>query len=129
MFAGSPIFTSIDLDEAQLVLSEAYLPATFTTSVPVPNLDVRLNVLQVGRVTAGDLRVGDAVRIRTTEATNYHLDIPTAGSSTMRSGSADPNSCHDLHRGCIHAGAPGRLGLRPRVRPNLPDVPEGGTPY
>ena len=51
---------------------------------------MRLNVIKIGRITAGYLRFGDAMRIRTTEAANYHLDIPTAGSSAMRSGSGPP---------------------------------------
>lgn len=72
------------------MLSQAYLPATFTPPVRAPSLDVRLNVIKVGRITAGYLRFGDAMRIRTIEATNYHLDIPTVGSSAMRSGSEPP---------------------------------------
>jgi AraC-like DNA-binding protein len=47
-------------------------------------------VISIGRITAGFLRFGDAMRIRTAEAANYHLDIPTAGSSVMRSGLGPP---------------------------------------
>jgi AraC-like DNA-binding protein len=89
VFAGRPVLSSTDLDEAQSLLSQAYLPAQFSTPARAPELDVRLNVIKVGRITAGYLRFGDAMRIRTTEATNYHLDIPTAGTSAMRSGSTD----------------------------------------
>ncbi|MCW2541947.1 MAG: xylulose kinase [Frankiales bacterium] len=72
------------------MLSEAYLPSTFTPPVRAPDLDVHLNVIKIGRITAGFLRFGDAMRIRTAEAANYHLDIPTAGSSVMRSGQGRP---------------------------------------
>ena len=71
-------------------MSQTYLPATFTSPVRTPNLDVRLNVIKIGRITAGYLRFGDAMRVRTTEAANYHLDIPIAGSSAMRSGLGPP---------------------------------------
>jgi AraC-like DNA-binding protein len=84
------VLSSTDLDEAQSLLSQAYLPATFTSPVRAPCLDVRLNLIKIGRVTAGYLRFGDAMRIRTSEAVNYHLDIPTAGSSAMRSGLDPP---------------------------------------
>jgi len=84
------VLTSTELDKAQSLLSLAYLPSTLTSPVRVPSLDVRLNLIKIGRITAGYLRFGDAMRIRTTEATNYHLDIPTAGSSAMRSGSEPP---------------------------------------
>ena len=84
------MLASTDLEKAQSLLSQAYLPSTFTPPVRAPNLDVRLNVIKIGRITAGYLRFGDAMRIRTTEAANYHLDIPTAGSAAMRSGSAPP---------------------------------------
>lgn len=90
MFTNRPVFTSTDLEKAQSLLSQAYLPSTFTSPVRAPRLDVHLNVVKIGRITAGYLRFGDAMRIRTTEATNYHLDIPTAGSSAMRSGSEPP---------------------------------------
>jgi AraC-like DNA-binding protein len=84
------VLASTDLEKAQSLLSQAFLPSTFTSPVRGPNLDVRLNVIKIGRITAGYLRFGDAMRIRTTEATNYHLDIPTAGSAAMRSGSEPP---------------------------------------
>lgn len=84
------MLASTDLEKAQSLLSHAYLPTTFTSPVRAPSLDVRLNVMKIGRITAGYLRFGDAMRIRTTEAANYHLDIPTRGSSAMRSGSEPP---------------------------------------
>jgi AraC-like DNA-binding protein len=90
LFSERPVLASTDLERAQSLLSQAYLPSTFTPPVRAPSLDVRLNVIKIGRITAGYLRFGDAMRIRTTEAANYHLDIPTAGSAAMRSGSEPP---------------------------------------
>jgi hypothetical protein len=106
------VLTSTELDKAQALLSQAYLPSTLTSPVRAPSLDVRLNLIKIGRITAGYLRFGDAIRIRTTEATNYHLDIPTAGSSAMRSGSEPPRVRHALHGGRLHARTPRRPGLR-----------------
>jgi len=84
------VLASTDLDDAQSLLSQAYLPSTFTSPVRAPTFDVRLNVIKIGRITAGYLRFGDAMRIRTTEAANYHVDIPTSGSAAMRSGPEPP---------------------------------------
>jgi AraC-like DNA-binding protein len=92
LFKARSVLSSTDLEEAQSLLSQAYLPSTFTSPVRAPRLDVRLNVMKIGRITAGYLRFGDAMRIRTTEAANYHLDILTAGSSAMSSGSGPPVS-------------------------------------
>lgn len=90
LFSDRPLFSSTDLDEAQSILSQAYLPLTLSPPARTPNVDARLNVIKVGRVTVGYLGFGDAMRIRTAEAANYHLDLPIAGSSAMRSGLGPP---------------------------------------
>lgn len=55
-------------------------------------MDLRLNVMKVGRITAGYLRFGDAIQIRTSEATDYHIDIPISGRAMMRAGALRPSN-------------------------------------
>lgn len=72
------------------MLSDAYLPLDFPSAPTSTAVDLRLNVVKVGRVTAGFLRFGSAIRIRTVEATDYHVDIPVTGKAVMRGGSRGP---------------------------------------
>jgi len=53
------VLASTDLETAQSLLSQAYLPSTFTSPVRAPSLDVRLNVIKIGRDQKSHLRVED----------------------------------------------------------------------
>jgi len=86
IFQSHPLASSADIDHARQVLSDAYLPLDFP-SVSTNAVDLKLNVVKVGRVTAGYLRFGSAIRIHTAEATDYHVDIPLTGRAVMRAGS------------------------------------------
>ncbi|CAN5227363.1 AraC family transcriptional regulator [soil metagenome] len=90
VFRSHPRAESVDIDHARELLSDVYLPVTFPSPSTSTNVGLRLNALKVGRVTAGYLRFGDAIRIRTAEATNYHLDIPLTGRAVMGSGTHGP---------------------------------------
>ena len=90
MFGSHPVASSGDIDHARQVLSDVFLPLDFPSASASTALDLSLNVIKVGRVTAGYLRFGDAVRIRTSEATDYHVDIPLTGRATMRAGMHRP---------------------------------------
>jgi AraC-like DNA-binding protein len=90
VFGRHPVVSSRDLDSARRALSEAYLPMEFWSASASTSLDMSLNVVKVGRVTAGYLQFGDAMHIRTAEAANYHVDIPVAGTARMQAGAHDP---------------------------------------
>ncbi len=90
LFNDHPVVRSRNLEEARVSLSNAFLPVELSVRKPRPAVDVRLNVVRVGRITAGYLRFGEAVRVRTAEATNYHVDIPMVGSMVTRSGLREP---------------------------------------
>ena len=90
MFQSHPLASSLDIDHARQVLSDVYLPLDFPSVSTSTEVDLQLNVVKVGRVTAGYLRFGDAIRIHTTEATDYHVDIPLTGRATMRAGLRRP---------------------------------------
>jgi AraC-like DNA-binding protein len=90
MFQSHPLASSVDIDRARQVLSDVFLPLNFLSVSTSTQMNLRLNVVKVGRVTAGYLRFGDAVRIHTAEATDYHVDIPLTGRARMRSGMHGP---------------------------------------
>ena len=89
-FSDHPVVHSSDIECARAGLTDAFLPVELSLRRQSPGVDVRLNVVKVGRITAGYLRFGDAVRIRTADAVNYHVDIPVAGSTVARAGLRDP---------------------------------------
>ncbi|CAN5539489.1 AraC family transcriptional regulator [soil metagenome] len=88
IFHRHPLASSADIDHARQLLSDAYLPLDFP-SASTSAVDLQLNVVKVGRVTAGYLRFGSAIRIHTAEATDYHVDIPLTGRAVMRAGSRE----------------------------------------
>jgi AraC-like DNA-binding protein len=90
MFQSHPLASSIDIDHARQVLSDVFLPLDFPSVSTSTEVDLRLNVVTVGRITAGYLRFGDAIQIHTSEATDYHIDIPLTGEATMRAGMQRP---------------------------------------
>ncbi|MCW2526983.1 MAG: xylulose kinase [Pseudonocardiales bacterium] len=90
LFGRHPAVRSNELDEAKAALSAAFLPLDFPDPTVTAGLDVRLNIVKVGRIAAGYLRFGVPVGIRTEEATNYHVDIPLAGTALMRMGRREP---------------------------------------
>jgi AraC-like DNA-binding protein len=90
IFPDHSVVHSSDLDDARAGLTEAFLPVEISVRHTSPAIDARLNVVNVGRITAGYLRLGDAVRIRTAEAVNYHVDIPVSGTMVARTGLREP---------------------------------------
>jgi AraC-like DNA-binding protein len=90
VFKNHRLISATDLDAARGALSEQYLPVELRPTGDSPALDLRLNVVKVGAITAGYLRFGDAMSVRTAEARNYHIDVPLAGAAIMRSGLSDP---------------------------------------
>ena len=90
VFVDHSVVRSSDLDDARAGLTEAFLPVELSVRHTPASVDVRLNVVKVGRITVGYLRFGDAVRILTAEAVNYHVDIPVSGSMVARTGLRNP---------------------------------------
>jgi AraC-like DNA-binding protein len=90
MFARHPAVASRDLDEAREALSLAYLPMEFFGAPAAVSVDMLLNIIKVGRVTAGYMQFGDSLGIKTIEVAHYHLAIPVDGTAKMQSGSREP---------------------------------------
>ena len=83
-FPDHPVVHSSDIDRARAGLTDAFLPVELSVRRVSPKVNVRFNAVKVGRITVGYLRFGDAVRARTADATNYHVDIPVTGTMVAR---------------------------------------------
>lgn len=83
MFADHRIASALGVDESREALGRVYLPVEFPSTGADATVGLRLNALAVGRITVGFMSFQDAIRIRTAEAENYHVDIPTRSRSVM----------------------------------------------
>ncbi|WP_292849656.1 AraC family transcriptional regulator [Microbacterium sp.] len=84
MFSAARVVSCRDVDDARAALGDVFLPVDFPSATRSGIVDMQLNALAVGRITCGFMRFGEAVRIHTAEATNYHIDIPVRGRARMR---------------------------------------------
>jgi AraC-like DNA-binding protein len=84
-----PVVHVSDVDEARLAVERVYLPHQLSMLDRSAQLDMRLNAVEVGAVTAGYLHFGAAVRLTTVDAVDFHVNIPVAGRSEQRCGSAE----------------------------------------
>lgn len=113
LFTRHRVANGNDPEQAREILSETYLPLQLEPAGEISEFDFRLNVVQVGRVTAGYLHFGDAVKIRTVETRDYHVDIPLRGRAVMRSGLQNP-VCSTGHTAAVFmAGLPAVLDWDP----------------
>jgi AraC-like DNA-binding protein len=90
MFRSRRIASGRDVELARRALSDVFLPVDFPHARATTAVDLTLNALSVGRIVCGFLRFGDAVRLDTAEAENYHMNIPTSGAATMRAALGTP---------------------------------------
>ncbi|WP_348788845.1 AraC family transcriptional regulator [Leifsonia sp. NPDC080035] len=90
MFGSRRIASGHGVEEARRVLSEVFLPVDFPSAKPRNAVDLTLNAAAVGGIVCGFMRFGDAVRVRTAEARDFHVDIPISGVATMRAALGTP---------------------------------------
>ncbi|RKR74780.1 AraC-like DNA-binding protein [Frondihabitans australicus] len=83
MFADHRIVSTVGVDESREALKSVYLPVEFPSAGATSTVGMHLNALSVGHVTAGFMSFQNAVRIRTAEPENYHVDIPTQSRTVM----------------------------------------------
>jgi AraC-like DNA-binding protein len=87
---GHPIARTSDLREATDAVAELYVPHWVTLLEPAAELDMELSGTRLGPITAGYLRYGRDVRIRTAETTHHHINIPIIGTAHSRCGTKEP---------------------------------------
>jgi AraC-like DNA-binding protein len=78
-----------NVDEAREVVTQVYLPHRLDPIGGARPLDMRLDAFQVGSMTAGRLTYGSAVRLRTVEASCFHVNVPLRGHTLSRCGTLD----------------------------------------
>ena len=74
-----------DPREAEAVIASAYLPNRIER-LGAGALDLRLDSLELDSATVGLVSFGAESRLRTNEATNYHVNVPVAGEVVSRTG-------------------------------------------
>ncbi|MFP3466400.1 AraC family transcriptional regulator [Leifsonia sp. SIMBA_070] len=109
MFAARRVASCRGVEQVREVLSDVFLPVDFPSANGSTPMVMRLNALRVGHVTCGYMRFRDAVRIQTSEAENYHVDIPTAGRAKMRAGLGRPIYGTQQAAGVFMPGRPVQL--------------------
>jgi AraC-like DNA-binding protein len=88
-FARFPIARTSDFDVAQAAMQSTFLPLRMRVVGGDENagrFDLGLNATHVGRVTVSYVQVGRSVRVQTTEAENFHVNLPVTGGTRSRSG-------------------------------------------
>src|ERR1700712_3726388 len=84
-----PVVHTAKVDEAREVVTEVYLPHRLDPIDGARPLDMRLDAFGVGSMTAGRLTYGSAVRLRTVEASCFHVNVPLRGRTLSRCGTFD----------------------------------------
>jgi AraC-like DNA-binding protein len=106
LFEAHPVARTVDRDEACAAVTEIFLPHRLELIDPCRPLDLRLNAVRLGRVTAGYMYYGTDVHIYSEKVSEYHVNLPLRGVAESRTGLKEP----------VHA-APGRAAVF------LPDLP------
>lgn len=106
LFTKGRVASTQGVEQTRRTLSRVFLPVELPKTRGGANIDMRLNALLVGRVTCGYMRFGEAVRIQTVEARDYHIDIPVAGRSVMRAGLEAPIYATSSTAGVFVPGRP-----------------------
>lgn len=82
-----PALRTHDVDEAESVVSEAYVPHRLTAG---EGLDARLNVVHTGALTVGYLAYGAQARLTVPPmADSFHLNLTLTGATRVRQGRAE----------------------------------------
>ncbi|MEN0101360.1 MAG: AraC family transcriptional regulator [Curtobacterium sp.] len=109
MFASHSIATTGTVDEAAAALSDVFLPVQIAPSDRSSDVHMSLNALQLGRITFGYMRFREAVKIRTAEPVDYHLDIPVQSGMTARAAGGSPMRGTEDTAGVFMPGRPVEL--------------------
>jgi AraC-like DNA-binding protein len=101
--------TTNDRDEAEQLVAELYLPNRLDLSRGDGALGMEVSGLRLGALTAGRLTYGRRVRLRTTDAQNFHVNIPLHGRAASRSGTGRPQPTSPGEGLVFSPGAPAEI--------------------
>lgn len=82
-FNSFPELTAGDVDHAADIVTRVFVPAT-VNAIGTTRLDLRVNVVQLPALTAGQLCFGADVDIRIDDVSDYYIDIPLTGQAVNR---------------------------------------------
>jgi AraC-like DNA-binding protein len=85
---GRVTLRTTDPHEAEAAIEEAYLPNRIDLLGDEP-LELHLDAIRLKTATAGLVSFGSETRIRTAEATDFHVNLPVRGGVVNRIGSED----------------------------------------
>ncbi len=85
---GTARETTRDVDEAEKIVTEAYLPNRLLTTSGA-GIEMELVSARLGEVTAGLLSYGRTIHLQTGDATQFHVNVTLDGRAASRSGSED----------------------------------------
>lgn len=105
-FRGFPRLRTADLDEALQATTDVFLPHHLQVLERSAPLQMELNALQMGCLTAGYLRYGPEVRMRTTQSHHYHVNIALTGAVRSRCGRRDEVDSARAHAAVFMPGDP-----------------------
>lgn len=85
--SGFAMARASDVAEAEQALTVTFLPARVRAleRLDIGGVGMRLDAIEVGQVTFANLQFGRDVEVATTEAVNYHVDLPIRGVAHFRS--------------------------------------------
>jgi AraC-like DNA-binding protein len=82
-----------DLERARAILAANYLPLRVELPRGVRSVEANLDTASLGTITIGHLQFANETRIRTDEASNYHVNVQLAGHSVSSMGSRGEVAC------------------------------------
>jgi len=74
-----PVTRATRIDEAEDSVTRVFLPHQIAPTSREARLDMRLNAVRLGSLTAAYLAYGQEVDMRTTDAVAYHFNMPVEG--------------------------------------------------
>ena len=86
----NPSLTTSDLDETRSALSHHFYTMTVDRLEPAAQLDTRMDIVQIGSVTIGDLGFGADLRFGLGELGAYHVDVLLSGRMHWRQAGDQP---------------------------------------
>ncbi|MBD0841535.1 AraC family transcriptional regulator [Streptomyces sp. TRM68416] len=88
--AGFNTYTTRDVDETHTAIAAHYYDLHLEVTGPSAEFAARLNVVDLGSLTVGDVSFGTEMRMSFGEPGVYHVAVPLAGSFSVQQGSDAP---------------------------------------
>lgn len=98
-----------DREEAEQVITDLYLPHRLDPITGPDPLQMEVTGLRLGALTAGRLTYGRRVRLRTVDASDFHVNIPLRGRTLSSHGSSERVATRSGEGLIFSPGAPAEI--------------------